>query len=86
MGNRWTMGIWIDTAALYGLGHSEEVVGKALKGKRENIFLATKCGMIWDDNLKLKEAGKARYIGVCNYDLMLRSDSISPTKRGLTKK
>lgn len=41
---------WIDTAAIYGLGHSEEVVGRALaswSGKRPYIF--TKCGMIWDD-------------------------------------
>jgi aryl-alcohol dehydrogenase-like predicted oxidoreductase len=40
---------WIDTAAVYGLGHSEEVVARALrqwKGPRPNVF--TKCGMIWD--------------------------------------
>jgi aryl-alcohol dehydrogenase-like predicted oxidoreductase len=35
---------WIDTAAVYGLGHSEEVVGRALKGMRERPFVATKCG------------------------------------------
>jgi len=40
---------WIDTAAVYGLGHSEEVVARAINGKRNEIFLATKCGMIWDD-------------------------------------
>ena len=34
---------WVDTAAVYGLGHSEEVVGKALKGMREKPFVATKC-------------------------------------------
>jgi aryl-alcohol dehydrogenase-like predicted oxidoreductase len=40
---------WIDTAAVYGLGHSEEVVARALrewKGARPYVF--TKCGMIWD--------------------------------------
>jgi aryl-alcohol dehydrogenase-like predicted oxidoreductase len=40
---------WIDTAAVYGLGHSEEVVGRALKswsGPRPYIF--TKCGLRWD--------------------------------------
>jgi aryl-alcohol dehydrogenase-like predicted oxidoreductase len=40
---------WIDTAAVYGLGHSEEVVGRALKnwsGTRPYIF--TKCGLRWD--------------------------------------
>ncbi len=35
---------WIDTAAVYGLGHSEEVVGRALKGMRGRPFVATKCG------------------------------------------
>jgi aryl-alcohol dehydrogenase-like predicted oxidoreductase len=40
---------WIDTAAVYGVGHSEEVVARALqqwKGKRPYVF--TKCGMRWD--------------------------------------
>jgi aryl-alcohol dehydrogenase-like predicted oxidoreductase len=107
---------WIDTAAVYGLGHSEEVVARALVGKRDNVFLATKCGMVWDDQkhsrisaapasirreieqslrrlqtdhvdlyqihwpdrstpveeswmemVKIRDEGKARYIGVCNY-------------------
>jgi len=39
---------WIDTAAVYGLGHSEEVVGKALAGRRSNVMVATKCGRAWD--------------------------------------
>jgi aryl-alcohol dehydrogenase-like predicted oxidoreductase len=41
---------WIDTAAVYGLGHSEEVVAQALKewpGPKPYVF--TKCGMVWDD-------------------------------------
>src|SRR5712671_1807181 len=40
---------WIDTAAVYGLGHSEEIVGRALKswsGPRPYVF--TKCGLRWD--------------------------------------
>ena len=40
---------WIDTAAVYGMGHSEEVVGRALKswgGSRPYVF--TKCGLRWD--------------------------------------
>jgi aryl-alcohol dehydrogenase-like predicted oxidoreductase len=40
---------WIDTAAAYGLGHSEEVVRKAIQGRRDQIYLATKCGLVWDD-------------------------------------
>ncbi len=39
---------WIDTAAVYGFGHSEEVVAKALKGIREKVFIATKCGLVND--------------------------------------
>jgi len=39
---------WIDTAAIYGLGHSEEVIGRALKGMSEKPFIATKCGLRWD--------------------------------------
>ena len=39
---------WIDTAPIYGLYHSEEVVGQALKGKkREQVILSTKCGLEW---------------------------------------
>ncbi len=40
---------WIDTAAVYGLGRSEEVVGRAIAGRRDEIFLATKCGLVWDE-------------------------------------
>lgn len=39
---------WIDTAAAYGLGHSEEIVGKAIKGRRDQIYIATKCGLVWE--------------------------------------
>lgn len=43
---------WIDTAAVYGLGHSEEVVGRLLRqlpaGERPYVF--TKCGLVWDEN------------------------------------
>ncbi len=40
---------WIDTAAVYGLGHSEEVVARALKGVSERPLVFTKCGMVWQD-------------------------------------
>ena len=45
---------WIDTAAVYGLGHSEEVVARALRewsGTRPHVF--TKCGMIWNEQGKV---------------------------------
>jgi aryl-alcohol dehydrogenase-like predicted oxidoreductase len=35
---------WIDTAAVYGLGHSEEIVGQAVTGRRDKLIIATKCG------------------------------------------
>jgi len=38
----------IDTAPIYGYGLSEEIVGKAIRGRRDKVVLATKCGMIWD--------------------------------------
>ena len=50
----------IDTAPCYGAGHSEEVVGKAIKGrKREDIILATKVGLdIYNDNRRDSSAKK----------------------------
>ncbi len=40
---------WIDSAAVYGLGHAEEVIGKAIAGMSERPLLATKCSQIWDE-------------------------------------
>jgi aryl-alcohol dehydrogenase-like predicted oxidoreductase len=39
---------WIDTAAVYGLGHSEEVVARALKGRSPRPYVFTKCSLVWD--------------------------------------
>ena len=105
----------IDTAPIYGFGRSEEVVGRAVRGKRDRVLIATKCGLEakgksiginltasfiredvenslrrlgidvidlyqchWPDKktplaetfgemLKLKDEGKIRHIGVCNF-------------------
>jgi methylglyoxal reductase len=38
----------IDTAAVYGFGRSEQLVGRAIQGRRDKVVLATKCGLIWD--------------------------------------
>jgi aryl-alcohol dehydrogenase-like predicted oxidoreductase len=108
---------WIDTAAVYGLGHSEEVVARALAGRSNRPYVFTKCERVWnqqrqisgslkaesvrrecEDSLrrlrvdaidlyqihwaepdadleegwttlaKLKEEGKVRWIGVCNFN------------------
>ena len=42
---------WIDTAAVYGLGHSEEVVGRAVRAlpAKDRPLVFTKCGLIWDE-------------------------------------
>lgn len=40
---------WIDTAAVYGLGHSEEVVGKAIAGRAQRPYVFTKCSLVWND-------------------------------------
>ena len=39
---------WIDTAAVYGLGHSEQIVGRAVKGLAKRPYIFTKCSMVWD--------------------------------------
>ena len=40
---------WIDTAAVYGLGHSEEVVARALKTASQKPYVFTKCGLVWGE-------------------------------------
>ena len=49
---------WIDTAAIYGLGHSEEIVGRFLQGKSrdERPFVFTKCGLVWDPKKPMEDA------------------------------
>src|SRR5438477_10555468 len=44
---------WIDTAAVYGLGRSEEVVARALEGVRNRPYVFTKCGMVWDEDRRI---------------------------------
>jgi aryl-alcohol dehydrogenase-like predicted oxidoreductase len=50
---------WIDTAAVYGLGHSEEVVARALEGVRDRPYLFTKCSMVWDGHREIGHSLKA---------------------------
>jgi aryl-alcohol dehydrogenase-like predicted oxidoreductase len=38
---------WVDTAAVYGLGHAEEIVGQVLRETGEEVLVATKCGRTW---------------------------------------
>ena len=50
---------WIDTAAIYGLGHSEEVVGRALAGRANRPYVFTKCERVWDQDRKIGKSLKA---------------------------
>ena len=50
---------WVDTAPVYGLGHSEEVVAKALEGLSPRPYVFTKCERIWDEDRKIGKSLKA---------------------------
>lgn len=45
---------WIDTAPVYGLGHSERIVGQALKGRADRPLLFTKCSVRWDGEGRIR--------------------------------
>jgi aryl-alcohol dehydrogenase-like predicted oxidoreductase len=49
---------WIDTAAVYGLGHSEEVVARALKGTGHKPYVFTKSSMTWGEDRKIVQTMK----------------------------
>jgi len=53
---------WIDTAALYGLGHSEEVVARALEGRSPRPYVFTKCERVWDADGRIGASLKANSI------------------------
>ncbi|MBV9743781.1 MAG: aldo/keto reductase [Acidobacteriia bacterium] len=44
---------WIDTAAVYGLGHSEEIVGQAIAGRSIRPYIFTKCSLGWNDKREI---------------------------------
>lgn len=53
---------WIDTSPVYGLGHSECIIGEVLKKKRNDIFIATKCGLYFDKDPTSKKSLKPEFI------------------------
>lgn len=77
---------WIDTAAVYGLGHSEEVVAKAIKDipEADRPYVFTKCGLVWDreqpfvpakrigraDSIRAEVDASLRRLGVERIDLL----------------
>ncbi|PWU03481.1 MAG: aldo/keto reductase [Terriglobia bacterium] len=50
---------WIDTAAVYGLGHSEEVVGRAIEGRANRPYVFTKCSLVWNEKREISNSLKA---------------------------
>jgi len=50
---------WIDTAPAYGLGHSETIVGRAIKGIRRRLYIFTKCSLVWDASGKIGHSLRA---------------------------
>lgn len=53
---------WIDTAAVYGLGHSEEIVARALDGAGRKPYIFTKCERVWNDRGEIGGSLKAESI------------------------
>ena len=49
---------WIDTAAVYGLGHSEEVVARALEGRPNKPYVFTKCARTWNERREIQKVLK----------------------------
>jgi len=49
---------WIDTAAVYGLGHSEEVVARALEGRSNRPYVFTKCERVWNEKREIQKVLK----------------------------
>ncbi|MCC6586824.1 MAG: aldo/keto reductase [Bryobacterales bacterium] len=49
---------WIDTAAVYGLGHAEEVVAKALEGVSRRPYVFTKCARVWNEQRQIGKSLK----------------------------
>lgn len=53
---------WIDTAAVYGLGHSEDVVAKALAGRSRKPYVFTKCARVWNEKREIGKCLKAESV------------------------
>ena len=65
---------WIDTAAIYGHGRSETVVGRALKQMKQKPLVATKCGLCWDEHSERIPRLKAQSIRAECHDSLRRLD------------
>ena len=78
---------WIDTAAVYGLGHSEKLIGETVKSFRDEVFIATKCGLVWDNHGRVARNNRPESIrrecdarlGTYHSTFSLRISSSCPT-------
>jgi aryl-alcohol dehydrogenase-like predicted oxidoreductase len=50
---------WIDTAPVYGLGHAEEIVGRAIAGLPKRPYIFTKCALVWDAGGRISRVMKS---------------------------
>lgn len=71
----------IDTAPAYGLGRAEQVVGRAIAGRRDEVVLVTKCGLVWDTDQGrafVDQDGKSihRYLGAASVRAELEASLI----------
>ncbi|KAA3660978.1 MAG: aldo/keto reductase [Chloroflexi bacterium] len=49
-----TLGVnFFDVAPIYGFGHAEKILGKALVGQRDQVIIASKCGLVWDEQQRV---------------------------------
>ncbi|MCM6775316.1 aldo/keto reductase [Nocardia sp. CDC159] len=55
----------LDTADVYGNGENEELVGRAIAGRRDQVVLATKFGIVWSDRGPAEARGDAAYVRQC---------------------
>ncbi len=53
---------WVDTAPVYGLGRAESVVGEAIRERRDDLIIATKCGRVWDESRTIGKRLKAESV------------------------
>lgn len=53
---------FFDVAPVYGFGHAETVLGKAVKGMRDRVFIASKCGLVWDEQNRITRCLEAESI------------------------
>ncbi len=66
---------WIDTAPIYGCGHSESIVGRAVRGMTAKPLIATKCGLLWNE--------KRQKVNCLDFDSIIRECEDSLRRLGV---